>query len=203
MKPQNQLDVHYNPKMFYLIGALRDGCLTTQNTIKFKQKNREWLSEILVPLFLEIFNRKIKNNIYDEKRKNDLWCLAFKDKDVWNVLYNTMKTSPKTSEEEKFYIMGFWDADGGCPKEPSNEKKIYIKFTQKDKESLNQLKEMIERLEIKCGNVRISELGRNGKIWRFSITNLNGILNFSEKINSLHPEKRQRLEKIKYLLSTR
>jgi len=197
------LDNQINPKTYYLIGALRDGCLTTQKTIKFKQKNKEWLSETLVPLFFEIFERKIKNNIYDEKKQSVVWCLAFKDGDIWNKLKKFVERPPRTDEEVLYYIMGFWDADGGCPKTPSLNKKMYIKFTQKDKKSLDQLREMIESFGIKCGITRISEFGKNGTIWRFSITNRDGMYKFCDIIGSLHPEKGQRLIMIKKLLSAR
>lgn len=192
-----------NPKIYYLVGALRDGCLTNQKTIKFKQKNKEWLSETLIPLFFEIFNRKIKNNIYNEKKQSVVWCLAFKDKKIWNELKEAVERPPKTNEEVLYYIMGFWDTDGGCPREPSPNKKIYIKFTQKDKNSLDQLREMIESFEIKCGKTRVSEIGKNGTIWRFSITNRDGMYKFCNIIGSFHPEKGQRLIMIKKLLSAR
>ncbi len=98
--------------------------------------------------------------------------------------------------------MAFWDTDGGCPKQPSKNKKIYLKFTQKDKKSLVELKRMIEKtFKIKCGKVRVSELKKNGPVWRFTITNKKGIINFCNRIGSLHPEKKLRLERIKGLLA--
>jgi hypothetical protein len=99
--------------------------------------------------------------------------------------------------------MGFWDADGGCPRTPTLKKKLYIKFTQKDKKSLEELKQMIEKFQIKCGNVRVSEYGKNGVIWVFSITNKSGIVKFCNYIGSFHPEKKNRLMKMKNLLPAR
>jgi len=120
-----------------------------------------------------------------------------------NISKNLENRSPRTPEEQKFYIMGYWDADGGCPKNPTLQKKIYIKFTQKDKKSLIDLKKMIESFGIRCGKVRLSENAQYGKIWRFSITNKEGILKFCKKIGSMHPEKKLRMKTIINLLSTR
>ncbi len=191
------------PEIYYILGSLRDGCLTSQWTIKIKQKNREWLSDVLVPLFKKVFDRDIKNNIYIQRGYTTVWYLAFKDEKIWKALKHHEARPARTQEEQKFYIMGYWDADGGCPKKPSNKRKIYIKFTQKDKKSLDELKKMVENFGIKCGKVRLSENARYGKIWRFSITNKVGMIRFCKEISSLHPEKRQRLKVIKYLLSTR
>lgn len=191
------------PEIYYIVGALRDGCLTTQWTIKIKQKNRKWLSAVLVPLFKHVFNRDIKNNIYIQKEYTTVWYLAFKDEIIWKILKHLTEQIPETAEGQKFYIMGFWDADGGCPKKPMYKKKIYIKFTQKDRRSLKELKLMIENFGIKCGNVRLSEDARYGKIWRFSITNKDGMIKFCKEIGSLHPEKKQRLKTIIDLLSAR
>ena len=191
------------PESYYILGALRDGCLTTQWTIKIKQKNKEWLSHVLVPLFKQVFDRKIKNNIYIQEDYTTVWYLAFKDEKIWKYLQNLENRSPRTPEEQKFYIMGYWDADGGCPKNSTLQKKIYIKFTQKDKKSLIDLKKMIESFGIRCGKVRLSENAQYGKIWRFSITNKEGILKFCKKIGSMHPEKKLRMKTIINLLSTR
>jgi hypothetical protein len=191
------------PEIYYIIGALRDGCLTAQNTIKIKQKNKQWLSDVLVPLFKQVFDRDIKNNIYIQKDYATVWYLAFKDREIWKILKEFQTKQPETKKEQKFYISGFWDADGGCPKKPTLQKKIYIKFTQKDKKSLEELKEMIENFGIRCGKIRLSEDGQYGKIWRFTITNTNGIIKFCKQIGSLHPEKNQRLKRIVELLSAR
>lgn len=192
-----------NPKVYYIIGALRDGCLTSQWTIKIKQKNKKWLSNVLIPLFIEIFERRFKNNIYFQNDGTSVWYLAFKDKEIWKVLDLLKIQSPKNKEEEKFYISGFWDSDGGCPKKPCKNKKLYIKFTQKDKKSLETLKEIIEKFDIKCGKIRISENNKNGIIWRFTITNKQGMLNFCKNIGSYHPEKKNRLLRMEDLLSAR
>ncbi|UCG95379.1 MAG: LAGLIDADG family homing endonuclease [archaeon] len=192
-----------NSKIYYLIGVLKDGCLTTQWTIKIKQKNKEWLSDVIVPTFKQVFDKEIKNNIYLQKEYKPVWYLAFKDKLIWQKLNEFQNRQPKTINEQKFYIMGFWDTDGGCPKNPTPEKKMYIKFTQKEKKSLEELKQMIENFGIKCGKVRISEHNDCGEIWRFSITNKEGIINFCDLIGSLHPEKKRRLTIMRNLLSSR
>lgn len=204
MKIKNFQKNSANPKIFYLVSALRDGCLTTQWTIKIKQKNREWLSDVLMPMFTEVFQRTFVNNIYLQKEKTTVWYIAFKDKEIWKKLKKLSSQLPRTKEEQKFYIMGFWDTEGGCPKKPSINRKLYLKFTQKDKKSLLELKSMLENeFDIKSGDVRISEKVKNGLIWMFSITNKDGMMKFHNQIGSLHPEKKERLNLMKNLLLTR
>lgn len=196
-----------NPKIFYLIGALRDGCLTTGWTIKYKQKVRGWLSVIILPIINEIFKLNLTEKciyLQKEEGKTEVWYLAFRNKRVWNELNSIKNGEPKTNEEKKFYIMGFWDADGGCPKFPEKNKKNYIKFTQKDRDSLEKIKDTLEvDFGINCGNIIISEKKNTGNIWRLVITNKDSMIKFCNKIGSLHPEKKLRLKKIRRLLDSK
>ncbi|OGI14829.1 hypothetical protein A3K63_03915 [Candidatus Micrarchaeota archaeon RBG_16_49_10] len=193
------------PEIFYLVGALRDGCLTTDWTVKYKQKNRDWLSNVILPMINRNFKLGLTEKcIYLQEEKTTVWYIAFKKKDVWKKLSYLRTVSPRTQEQQKLYIRGFWDADGGCPKNPSEDRKIYIKFTQKDRQSLEEIKETLNRtFQIKTGVVRISEIGKNGPIWRFTITSKDGITKFCRKIGSFHPEKKNRLTKIEGLLLAR
>jgi len=135
-----------NPEIFYLKGALRDGCLTTGFTIKFAQKYREWLKDVILPLINKNFDVKLKENcIYYQRKKWPFWYIAVSNKKLWQCFNKINKLTPKNKKEQKFYIIGFWDADGGCPKNPVANKKNYIKFTQKDKQSLEELKNMLEK----------------------------------------------------------
>jgi hypothetical protein len=129
-----------------------------------------------------------------------VWYIAFRDKRIWKILKKLEKTPPQSKMEQKFYISGFWDADGGCPRVPRKDKKLYIDFTQKDKHRLIELKNFLERFKIKCGNIRICDNTKDKPIWRFSITGKNDMLKFCNEIGSLHPEKKLRLEKIKSIL---
>jgi len=148
-----------NPKVYYLIGALKDGCLTKQWAIKFSQKDKTWFSSTIIPIFNDVFgtNYNTEKRIYKEDKKGKTWCLIICNKKLWIELKSISKTTPKTKEEQKYYVRGFWDADGGCPKNPTFDKKIYIKFTQKDKNALIQIKNILKDFNIKSGNVRISE----------------------------------------------
>jgi hypothetical protein len=194
-----------NPEIFYLIGALRDGCLTTGFTVKYAQRYREWLSNVILPLINKNFNLNLTEKcIYYQSKKWPFWYIAVSNKKLWHSLNKIKVLIPRTKKEQKFYIKGFWDADGGCPRNPVINKKNYIKFTQKDKKSLEELKNMLEKnFKIRCGNVIKSEENKNGFIWRFSITNKNGIVNFCKNVGSLHPVKRIRLEKMKSILLIR
>jgi len=120
-------------------------------------------------LILKNFDVKLKENcIYYQRKKWPFWYIAVSNKKLWQCFNKINKLTPKNKKEQKFYIIGFWDADGGCPKNPVANKKNYIKFTQKDKQSLEELKNMLEKnFKIKCGNVIKSEENKNGFIWRY------------------------------------
>ncbi|MBI2075830.1 MAG: hypothetical protein HYT72_01105 [Candidatus Aenigmarchaeota archaeon] len=199
------MEIINDPRIYYLIGALRDGCLTKDWTIKFSQKYKEWLSSTILPLFNEVFETSYSlGNIYPENKEKTTWSLSICNKKIWLQLKELIAEAPKTTEEQRLYIKGFWDADGGCPRDPTISKKIYIKFTQKDKRSLEQIKEILsQKFSIKAGTVRVSEITERGTIWRMTITNKRGILRFCDKIDSGHPIKQKRLFKIKHLLSSR
>jgi len=194
-----------NKNVAYLLGAFCDGCLSTQHQIKFKQKNREWLEHVIIPIFNEEFKLNLSSkNIFVQEDVAKRYYLAFKNKNVWTELRKLLPDDKDTPSEIKnadldtqlHYIKGYWDADGGCPRNPQKDKKIYIKFTQKNKKSLEFIHQVLNSIGIKTGKVRLSE----PEIWRFSINSKSSMLSFIEKVGSWHPEKKQRFEQIKSIL---
>ena len=123
-----------NQDLCYVLGALRDGCLTSQNTVKFKQKNKAWLSNVIIPKLNSVFGTSLaETQIYEQNDVTTRYYLAFKNKRVHAALKELLEASegtlPKvfetmTEEQKKFFIQGFWDAEGGCPRKPSNDKKF-------------------------------------------------------------------------------
>jgi len=190
------------PEIFYIKGALADGCLTKGWMIKFTQKSRLWLSDSILPLIVKVFDRKLTQHQIFYEPITKVWYIAFRDKKIWKTLKELpVPTTSQTRQEQTFYIQAFWDADGGCPRFPDKDKKLYIDFTQKEKARLVELKELLEpTFKIKCGDIRISEKKDDRTIWRFAITGKEGMLKFIELIGSSHPEKKLRLEKMKELL---
>jgi len=187
-----------NSEIFYLVGALRDGCLSTEWTIVYIQKCKEWLTEVIIPKLNIVFDIKLTEN--KTRWQDGAWRIKFKSKRIWLGLDNLRKIVPKGKENQKSYIQGFWDAEGGCPIVPDENKAIYINFTQKDKQSLEDIKAILnEKFKIKTGNVRISDKKKN--VWRVCIENQDGMVKFCDEIGSLHPEKKLRLEKIREIIN--
>lgn len=182
---------------YYLVGALRDGCLSTEWTIVFIQKCKEWLTDIIIPKFKSTFGIDLsQHKLY---WGDGAWRLKFKSKRIWTELSKLRTIPPTDKESQRLYLQAFWDAEGGCPRVPDKSKAIYLSFTQKDKQSLEELRKMLtETFGIKTGMVRLSDKKKD--VWRVCIENQGGMLKFIELIGSSHPEKKLRLEKMKELL---
>lgn len=182
---------------YYLVGALRDGCLSTEWTIVYVQKCKEWLTDVIIPKFKLAFDKDLSHHkLY---WGYGAWRLKFKSRKIWEELTGMKALSPQDKESQKFYIQAFWDTEGGCPRTPDKSKAIYLSFTQKDKQSLEDIQIMLtETFGIKTGKVRLSDKKKD--VWRVCIESKGGMLKFIELIGSSHPEKKLRLEKMKELL---
>ncbi|MFX1563901.1 MAG: LAGLIDADG family homing endonuclease [Promethearchaeota archaeon] len=97
-------------------------------------------------------------------------------------------------------MRAFWDTDGGCPRYPSSQRKLYIDFTQKNPEILRTIKDILNQYGIITGEIRKSEKKPSGDIHRFAITGKQGMLLFIRTISSWHPAKRPRLERMCQLI---
>ena len=73
-------------------------------------------------------------------------------------------------------------------KKPVKRKNIYVKFVQKNKESLEFIKNHLEKEKIETG-----EIYSNQNAWVLKIKIIS-IPSFSSYIKSLHPKKRKRLD---------
>ncbi|MBI2542675.1 MAG: hypothetical protein HYW24_00600 [Candidatus Aenigmarchaeota archaeon] len=184
---------------YYLLGALRDGCLSTEWTIVYVQQCKEWLTDVIIPKFKMAFGIDLsQHKLY---WMDGAWRLKFKSKKIWKELTLLKSSLPIDRETQKLYIQSFWDAEGGCPRFPDKSKALYLSFTQKDKQSLEELKQMlIETFGIKTGSVRLSD--RKKDVWRVCIESRKEMLKFIELIGSAHPEKKLRLEKIVDILKS-
>jgi intein-encoded DNA endonuclease-like protein len=141
---------------------------------------------------------------YKENNQGKAWI--FKQRNI-NVLETKFKpllekiNIEKLSQKEKLeYVAGFFDAQGGIPKNPENTPYLYIQFVQKNAETLKRIIKILEDSRIECG--KLHEYGKKKKCWRFFIK-ANSRLKFIEMIKSRHPEKIIRLEKLKNRLLER
>lgn len=194
----------------YLVGLLRDGTITKEKngeySCAFYSKNKKFLEKIS-PLIEKIFgiNTKISKfgDCYGIRIRSKTLYLFFKTvfefqspQEKWNTPKIIENADTKN---KRAYISGFFDAEGGVPhlehtKNPKR-KNMYVKFVQKNKESLEFIKNHLDSMNIKTGSVYWSENKYNLKI---SISSIKSFLSY---IKSLHPEKANRLVMLTRLLS--
>ena len=127
-----------NSDLAYLVGALEGDGYIYKGKRKgivavFTQKNREWLENI----------KKII-----EENQGKAWI--FKQRNI-NVLETKFKpllekiNIEKLSQKEKLeYVAGFFDAEGGIPRNPENTPYLYIQFVQKNAETLKRIIKILE-----------------------------------------------------------
>lgn len=185
----------------YLLGALRDATIDLREKknyeIKIAQKDIRWL-KLLQQLFEKYFQKlgRITNHV------NNTSILRINDKTIVNEIAEisemkvpqdnwetplVIKNSPLPIQVA--YLRGFFDAEGGLPKNPQTSKQKYLSLSQKNKESLEFLRNILIKMEFNPTNLTIC-----GKVWEFRLTRKKDILKFIEEIGSWHPEKRERLK---------
>jgi len=104
----------------YLMGAFRDGSISYPDKVSVSQKNKQWLQEI--QKIIEN-NFGLKTKIFGPREKDGCYYLKITSvalyaliKTLFNIEKGSWKTpkiilkSPKNFQ--KFYIKGFWEAEG-------------------------------------------------------------------------------------------
>lgn len=182
----------FDKDLAYLLGAMRDGSLISSCGKHFVRLydtlDAKWINEVK-----EIFKRVFEINIHmrHQKRINAAY-LDISSKPLFHllkILFNghmhkgvpeIIKTAPL--KLQKAYIEGFFDAEGHVP----HRFKYYrIDFTQDDRESLEYVKNVLERFEIKSAKISNHLLPICGK------TNIE---NFNKTFMFLNPSKSKRIE---------
>ena len=90
------------------------------------------------------------------------------------------------------YIRGFFDTDGVI-----SMKDFKLGFVQKNKESLEFIKNELEMQGISCGSIL-----KDRNIFRFWICAKKSVLRFIKIIGTMHPAKKGKLEKFVYQLNS-
>ena len=169
----------------YLLGALHDGTFSSNKRFRISQIGTDWL-EILKGLF-----RKLGYNswIYKEGKYRRVYVLET----LANFLdFNFDPLILKNNEEKIGYIKGFFDAEGGIPR---NEKaRFYIQLVQNDKEKLEKLKIMLNDLGIETGKIHNPSQSVDPDYWRMYVL-ANSQKIFLDKIGTWHPRKIKALKK--------
>ncbi len=197
-----------NENLAYLLGALRDATVDIRigknYEVKLAQKNKKWLR-----LIQKIVEKEFGKGGKIKRHSGGYWILRISGKEIVNkiVELSEIKTPQKnwnTPSKIKntnnikikiSYIKGFFDAEGGLPNKITSNSAKYIIFSQKNKESLEFIKDTLQELGIKTTN-----LTRCGGVWEFRITAKTSILKFIEKVGTLHPEKMKKIKKMKRAL---
>ena len=169
----------------YLLGALHDGTYNRYNNrYRFSQKGTSWL-KVLRDTFKKIGHGSW---IYKEGKNRDVYVLETRASFL-DINFDPVKLS--LPEEKRAYIRGFFDAEGGIPH--NKNARFYIQLTQKDREKIMKLKNMLESLNIKTGKIHNPSVRVDPNYWRIFVL-ASSQLEFAKQINSWHPNKQKRLE---------
>lgn len=165
----------------YLFGAIHDGTYNQQHkTFRFTQANVDWLKFIK-----ECFSRLGFNAwIYREGKFRKVYALET-TASILKSKFNPLKSSNKAKIS---YVRGYFDAEGGIPKNTKHW--FYIQISQKDKKELQVLKKILEENGIKCGKIHIPSVKIDPNYFRFFISR-ESHKDFAKIIGSWHPRKRK------------
>jgi intein-encoded DNA endonuclease-like protein len=162
----------------YLHGALHDASLNKGTRIRFVQKYPQWLEK------LRILLKKIGYNswIYKEGKNRDLYTLETTCKEL-DFAFDP--ASLKTDKEKAMYMRGFFDAEGGIPR---NNKTFYVQLVQKNKDKMLIIKNLLSDLGIATGKLHNPSRKADPNYWRLFISTKHHAL-FARSIGSWHPVK--------------
>lgn len=168
----------------YLLGSLHDATFSSNKRFRFSQKGTEWL------LILKHLLQSIGYNswIYQEGKSRSVYVLETL------ASFLDFKCNPlefKTTAERISYVRGFFDAEGGIPK---NGKRFYIQLVQKDKPKLEKLKRILSAARIQTGKIHNPSREVDPEYWRMYV--LSGShTQFARIVGSWHPRKSELLRK--------
>lgn len=169
----------------YLLGSLHDGTFSSNKRFRISQKGTEWL-ELLQTLF-----NKLGYNawIYKEGADREVYVLETLA-DFLDFKFDPLGLEKE--EEKSSYIKGFFDAEGGIPKD--SKARFYIQLTQNDKEKLEKLKKILRDLGIETGKIHNPSYKVDPNYWRMYVL-ADSQKRFIEKIGSWHPRKIRTIRK--------
>ncbi len=163
----------------YLLGSLHDGTFSSNKRFRISQKGTDWL-KFLQKLFSFLGYRSW---IYKEGKNRDVYVLET----LANFLDFKFNPLELKKENEKIcYIRGFFDAEGGIPRD--SKARFYIQLVQSDKDKIEKLKKILSDLKIETGKIHNPSYKRDPTHWRLYIL-ANSQKEFVKKIGSWHPRK--------------
>jgi intein-encoded DNA endonuclease-like protein len=158
----------------YLLGALHDGTVR-RLTYRIVQKDQEYIKFLVK----EIKNLGFNAWMYREGKTRQLYVVEFSRNLLDNFVIDSI-------QDKIDYIRGYFDAEGGVSRDP--KVRYYIYFAQKNLKDLMQIKEYLEELGIKCGDIHNPSVGVDPNYWRFFVR-IKSYEKFAQLIGSWHPVK--------------
>lgn len=128
----------------YLQGALHDATFSSNRRYRFSQKGTGWL--ILLKDLLGKIN--YSSWIYREGRGREVFVLETLA-DFLDFAFNPL--SLRDAPVKAAYVRGFFDAEGGVPRNSSD--RFYIQLVQNSKPKLEALKKVLNELGIETGHI--------------------------------------------------
>lgn len=166
----------------YLHGAAHDATISIRHrTVRFGQSDERWL--MVLKLLIARLGRRAWT--YREGRSRNVWIVET------SVDVLAERPSLSTSEERLAYARGYFDAEGGTPRDPSA--RFYIQFVQKNHGDLAELRAILEAEGIRCGRLHNPSRLRDPDLWRFYVGAADHGA-FSRLVSSWYPRKRSLLE---------
>lgn len=154
-------------ELAYLVGFLRDGTVSrecqNEYLCAFYNKDKQLIN--IIKTFLDkTFELDSKIEFRDDCNSIRIrsFTLYLFFKLIFGVkkqfIWNTPEIIKKSSKEiKKWYVSGFFDAEGGAPHiekySKTKRKNLYISFNQKHKEPLDFIKKFLDEQGIKTGEV--------------------------------------------------
>ncbi len=162
----------------YVHGAMHDASLNKGTRIRFGQKYPEWLET------LKHLLRSVGANswIYKEGKDRDLYILETVCKNL-NFAFDPKVLN--TEGEKIAYIRGFFDAEGGVPR---NNGTFYIQLVQKNFRKMETIKKILNQLGIRCGKIHNPSKKIDPYYWRVFVSRKSH-KEFASVVGSWHPIK--------------
>lgn len=137
----------------------------------------EWLA-VLRSLLKE---RGQKAWMYREGRTRRFWVLET------SARWLTEQPAFSTPEERRAYARGYFDAEGGIPRNAAA--RFYIQFVQKDRADIANLQTILDGEGIACGKLHRPSRVADHPVWRFYVAAASR-RDFVSLVGSWHPRKR-------------
>lgn len=165
----------------YLQGALHDASRNKRTRVRFVQSDIRWL--YVLQNILSVLG--YKSWIYKEGATRSVYALETTAK------FLDFSFDPKelrNNIERSAYIRGFFDAEGGIPRNDSAP--FYIQLVQKDKRKIETIVNMLKDMDVSCGKIHNPSTKVDPNYWRVFVSTRSHKL-FAATVGSWHPRKQQ------------